>query len=274
MGWVKLDDSFFRHHKAIRAGRDGRILYIAGLCYCGGGLTDGFIPSVALPILAAETGISKIGPVAEALVSVGLWEQSAGGFTVHDYLDYNRSSDKVRENRDAAAERMRRMRSQDVRANTGRTSEKVRQQEETRTDRAEQSRTETPLPPEGDAPKPFDLLVAMCEVIGTNPTAMTERDKAKELAVAKRLIANAATIDEIREITRYLKGQSWVTAGVDLSLIDKQIAKWRMNGRPNSASNGRSSRSITADHAGEDRAYLERGLPPVWGSANGGIDKL
>lgn len=48
---------------------------------------------------------------------------------------------------------------------------------------------------------------------------------------------------------------------------------WDQNDSPRS--NGRASpRSITANHAGEDRAYLERGLPPVWGSANGGIDSL
>jgi hypothetical protein len=34
MGWVKIDDMFARHPKAMRAGPLGIALHVAGLCYC------------------------------------------------------------------------------------------------------------------------------------------------------------------------------------------------------------------------------------------------
>lgn len=85
MSWVKVDDQFFRHPKVLAAGRDARDLYLVGLCYCAQGLTDGFIPSQALRVLAAEAEIDT-GPASAArLVETGLWEPTEGGYTVHDY---------------------------------------------------------------------------------------------------------------------------------------------------------------------------------------------
>lgn len=150
MSWVKIDDNFFRHHKAIRAGRDGRILFIASVCYCGNGLTDGFVPEGALTFLAAETGISKPKATAEVLVSVGLWDRVAGGFAVHDYLEYNQSSGKVNAERDAARDRMKRARSGNVRPNNDGTSPEVRLPD---TDEI-QNRTETGSTP----PTPEELF--------------------------------------------------------------------------------------------------------------------
>lgn len=126
MSWIKIDAGFFRHPKAIRAGRDGRILFIASVCYAGDGLTDGFVPEGALALLAAETGITKPKEAANQLVDSGLWEVVEGGFQVHDYLEYNTASGKVQAERDAAKERMKRRRSENVRPNNPRSSENVR----------------------------------------------------------------------------------------------------------------------------------------------------
>ncbi len=104
MAWVKLDDQFFRHPKAVEAGRDGRDLYIASLCYCGSALTDGVIPGRALRILAADAEIDDAAEAAERLVAVGLWVRTSTGFMVHDYHDYNPTKERVLATRDARAE--------------------------------------------------------------------------------------------------------------------------------------------------------------------------
>lgn len=101
MTWVKLDDQFFLHPKSLAAGKDGRELYLAGLCYCAGQLTDGFIATAALPVVAATAGVKL--SVARKLEQVGLWEETIGGFRVHDYLNYNPRATEVRAMREKKA---------------------------------------------------------------------------------------------------------------------------------------------------------------------------
>lgn len=104
MAWVKMDDQFFRHPKVLAAGRDARDLYLVGLCYCAQGLTDGFIPSQAVRVLAAEAEIDT-GPASAArLVDVGLWEPTDGGYAIHDYHEYQPSKERVLATREARAE--------------------------------------------------------------------------------------------------------------------------------------------------------------------------
>jgi len=154
MGWVKLDDGFFRNPKVLQVGRDAKVLYLAGLCYSGSALTDGFIPANAPKVLAADAEVASAKRPVEELVQAGLWIPVEGGFQVHDYLEFNQSAERVRANRDAAKERMQRNRSQNVRANKTRSSREVREQD-TDTD-TDTDVGDTPTPPAraGATPKP------------------------------------------------------------------------------------------------------------------------
>lgn len=105
MTWVKVDDQFFRHPKARRAGKDGRMLYLTGLAYCTANFTDGHIHADALRLVAAEAEVRA--STAKVLVEVGLWEVVEDGYVVHDYLEYQPSAEKMRAEREAAKERMR-----------------------------------------------------------------------------------------------------------------------------------------------------------------------
>lgn len=105
MAWVKLDDQFFRHPKVLAAGRDARDLYLAALCYCNSGLTDGLLAAAVMPLLAAETMVPDAGAAAERLVTVGLWEPDGDGYRIHDYLDYQPSAAQVRAQRAENARR-------------------------------------------------------------------------------------------------------------------------------------------------------------------------
>lgn len=113
----------------IRAGRDARDLYLAGLCYCGEGLTDGHIPAGALRILAAEADIDDPANAAAALLREGLWEYDANGdYVVHHYLDYNPPRERVeatREVRAAAGSRGGKQRASNVKASAKQTASKL-----------------------------------------------------------------------------------------------------------------------------------------------------
>lgn len=105
VAWVRLDDNFFSHPKAVSAGRDARDLFLAGMCFCNRGLTDGFIPGEALRRLAADAEVDNAPALAAKLVEVGLWEATDGGYRIHQYLDYQPSKERVEAERAANAQR-------------------------------------------------------------------------------------------------------------------------------------------------------------------------
>lgn len=109
MTWVKLDDQFFRNPKSQAIGIQGRELYLAGLCYCAGQLTDGRIPKAMVPILSKEAGVRT--QVVVLLVQHGMWADYGDHYHVHDWDRYNPPASKVKEERDKGAERQRQSRS-------------------------------------------------------------------------------------------------------------------------------------------------------------------
>ena len=111
MGWAKFDDQFTRHPKVIAAGPWAELLAMRGVIYAAGLETDGFIPTAGLAHIGA--GIPAVKKKAAALVEVGLWEESDGGWVIHDFLDYHPARAAKEEERAKARERMR-----EVRANS------------------------------------------------------------------------------------------------------------------------------------------------------------
>jgi|JI9StandDraft_1071089.scaffolds.fasta_scaffold44891_3 hypothetical protein len=124
MTWVKLDDGFADHPKVIDAGPLASWLFVCGLAYCSRQLTDGFIPTGQVRRLA---DVERPDELVNTLIRVGMWQKVDGGYQVHDYLDYQPSADEVKRKRGEAADRMRKLRSQEVRANISGTSQEVRQ---------------------------------------------------------------------------------------------------------------------------------------------------
>lgn len=121
MAWVRLDDSFYDHHKFDKAGPLGLALWVTGLAYCNRNLTDGFISRAAARRLIDFEGVAwrcwmgemsgggedaEPDDVAAHLVACGLWETAEGGYMVHDYLDYQPSAEQVRGERAKVAERV------------------------------------------------------------------------------------------------------------------------------------------------------------------------
>jgi len=181
--WVRIDDQFLTHPKVIAAGKDGRAMFIAGLCYSSSNLTDGFIPLGAVPIVAA---MAEVKPTASAqLVKVGLWETVPDGYAIHDFLDYQPSRVDVEQQRGDLSKK---------RAAAGRKGAERRWQSERQTDgnghgkamangMANGSQTDGPIPSHPQ------LLSSSSELQVAPPGLEEDQDRQAHLAAVVSVIA-------------------------------------------------------------------------------------
>lgn len=115
MTWFKTDDKFHSHPKVCGVSLAAIGLWSKAGSWCSDHLTDGAVTRGAVVSLGGTPDL------ASELVEAGLWEVADKGWQFHDWLDHQPPSEVVVAKREAAKERMRRVRSQDVRANTPRT---------------------------------------------------------------------------------------------------------------------------------------------------------
>lgn len=87
--------------------------------------------------------------------------------------------------------------------------------------------------PNGGNPlTPFALFAAICESAGLDPTQFSQREKNKHMAVAKRLIEDGASVEEMRSHVGWLRSQRWRTQPVTVFTVEKEIGAWRASGKP------------------------------------------
>src|SRR3990167_190543 len=86
MAWVRIEDAVADHPKHLQAGPAASWLWLCGIAFCQRQLTDGFIPSAALPILGVAHGVKAL---VDRLVAARLFDVVDGGYRVHDYHDFN-----------------------------------------------------------------------------------------------------------------------------------------------------------------------------------------
>jgi len=82
---ARLDTGWHAHPKIVGLGWAAMGLHCWSISYSDHHRTDGFVPMGVWPSLGGTSTAVKV------LVAAGLWEPVAGGYRVHDYLDYNRS---------------------------------------------------------------------------------------------------------------------------------------------------------------------------------------
>lgn len=97
MPWFRVDDVLADHPKVIMAGNAAMGLWVRAGAWSMKHLTDGFIPDAVLSVL----GTAK---EADALVRVGLWTVSAGGYTFHAWDGRQPTKDEVEDRRSKRAE--------------------------------------------------------------------------------------------------------------------------------------------------------------------------
>ena len=127
MPWAKFDDQYYDHSKIVEVGPLGMALHTAATCYCARHLTDGFVPTAMLArlinlegIYIMRNGVSNgvtVALLTDDLVRSGLFESVPGGIMVHDYLEYNPVSEKVKAERAATKQRQQRWRDDHREAN-------------------------------------------------------------------------------------------------------------------------------------------------------------
>lgn len=99
MSWVRLDDTFGHHPKVVSLSDRAFRVHVLALCYASQHETDGFIPAGVLPVILGSKR------TAAELEAAGLWEQTAGGWVIHDYLLYNPSRAELDDERKRRSER-------------------------------------------------------------------------------------------------------------------------------------------------------------------------
>ena len=204
MAWVKLDDGFFNNQKIVSVSKDAKIIYLAALCHAGATLSDGFIPRNAVAILAAQCDVRSANKAIAELVEARLWKQVDGGFSIHDYLEHNTSSQEVDAKQEAARERMRRKRSQNVRANNERSSQEVRVPE----DRRQKQKTENPS----------------TGVLGDGASAPAKPPAKRASQIPETWMPS----DGVRE---WAKSEGMTNADVDSQIL-RFVDHWRGEGKP------------------------------------------
>lgn len=98
--WVRLDTSTFDHPKFLGLFSLGEhrsaLVFIAGMAYAGKHETAGFIPREALPYLQGRSRDAKI------LVDSGFWHESAGGWDINGWDEYQPATDDAKARKERA----------------------------------------------------------------------------------------------------------------------------------------------------------------------------
>lgn len=254
MSWVKIDDQFPYHRKVIAAGLEGRALYITALCYTAHQLTDGFIPDDVMPVLGVLSGVVDVKQIASKLVEVCLWHACDGGYTIHDYLDYNPTKEEVIKTREArsvagsyggkhSAEAKRQAKlKQSVEQNSSKT----------------QPRTRTPSPnissKEDSTPKEWmDALYKLCGV----DIALASSGMRKRISdTGKALIASGAKLEDVERFGLWWSSDEWRAKNTPTPTPEKVRDNWsKMNG--NGEKNGNNQRHSEPEYTAEERAMAD-----------------
>ena len=100
MPWLKIDDRFDTHPKTLAVWTRSRAavaLDVFAMTYASRHSTDGHVPAAAvmlwLPDEAERTEAIAV------LVDVGRWRETADGYEVVDFLDYNPTAAQTAERR-------------------------------------------------------------------------------------------------------------------------------------------------------------------------------
>jgi hypothetical protein len=107
-GYAQWSNSLYRNEKMCQfAEEQPRAFALWGfsISYCSDQLTDGFVS-----VFASKRFLSARKREINALEKSGLWEKTEGGWNVHDYLEWQNSSEKITKKRDAAMKRQRKHR--------------------------------------------------------------------------------------------------------------------------------------------------------------------
>lgn len=187
MAWFKVDDQLHSHPKARRAGLESMGLWLLAGSHCMSYLTDGFV----------EAWFVESWPdgraCAQRLVTHGLWLEVEGGWQFHDWAEFQPTRESVQADRDAAAERMRRVRA-NKKARSGEQAENVRE--------SFAPGSASPSPSPSPSPKTDLPIKSQSATPGPVDNSMTDsKEEPEQIEGARTLAATQGLdLDVIREL--------------------------------------------------------------------------
>lgn len=229
MGWSKFDDGMPLHPKIVALSVYAKLTYTFSIMYASRYHTDGVIGDGAARMIMAWVPVAQrnYNKVAAELQTVGVWKRVDEGYVIHDYLDYNPSSEQIRQERENTARRVaewKRRHAVSNGAGNGVTNGvrngvstpapsrtrpvsdslspkgNLQPQRESNRGKGASAPVPSPLPEHTKDP----IWDALCEALGTQPKTPSEKNDCGR--TVKELKAAAATPDEIRvRIARMLK---------------------------------------------------------------------
>lgn len=107
MAWFKVDDKWWAHPKVIGLSGGARGVWVTCGSWSAAYLTDGYVPVRTLYLIAPGSR-GRADQWAAELVDAGLWLRVDGGWTFHDWEQYQPSRIEVEEQRARDLERKRR----------------------------------------------------------------------------------------------------------------------------------------------------------------------
>lgn len=94
MPWTRLDDGIYDNPKILAVEPGDRLLYVWALCWSNRHHTDGAIPAKMLRYIAMFAGVDDPAAAAGRLVDAGLWENDVEGWQIHDFTDFQLSTEQ------------------------------------------------------------------------------------------------------------------------------------------------------------------------------------
>jgi hypothetical protein len=86
--------------------------------------------------------------------------------------------------------------------------------------------------PPPDRTEPFEVLVRLCELTGTDVSELSEATKRRQCNKVKQLLAAGMSGEEQLRCASYLRSQEWRTSSIDFFVIERERSAWEMAGKP------------------------------------------
>lgn len=107
MAWFKVSDALWAHPKWVSLTPNAKALWITAASWSVSYETFGQIPTKILPKIGQKSNIKRY---ANELVLAGLWDEVDGGYTFHDWDEYNITKTAWESQKAATRERVKRHR--------------------------------------------------------------------------------------------------------------------------------------------------------------------
>ena len=89
MPWARVDDQWWMHHKVLPLPMQARGLWVTALSYCGTSRSPDISDAWVRMVCGLDNDADQL---AKMLVDAGLWDETDGGWQVHDWDQYQAKS--------------------------------------------------------------------------------------------------------------------------------------------------------------------------------------